>query len=734
LGYSKHLNKKAFLFIIKKEIVFSFAIQKNDMAVLGQIRQRSVFLILVIGMALFAFVISGVFDGNSSGSINSDPIAVVNDEEIELTYYRQLVENAERNYNLSTMQAVNTVWDQLVRVTIFRQEFERLGIDAGKEQIEMILTQDERIVQDPRFQNQSGFFDFGIFTDYINQLRMENPQAYDSWKIQEENIVGLAKENIYYDLIKSSTGVTELEGKNAYHIQNDKVNLKFVRLPFEDVPDSLFEISDADIKKYINLRKDYYETDMSRSVLYVVFPDEASEADENQIRADLEKLKDERIEYNNVSKLTDTIEGLATTQNITDFIEQNSETAFDSIYKTKGTLANEYADILFGLNKGDVFGPYKDGNQLKISRFLDRKKGGAVRASHILIAFKGATRANPDVTRTREEADKLAQELFRKTKKNPDDFIQLATENSDGPSKSLGGDLGFFQEGTMTEKFFEFCNKSRVGRIGLVSTEFGFHVIKVTDKQDVVLTADVTKEIIPSEETSNEVFQKTTRFEMESLNGESLDSVAKNYDYDVKYVQKVNLLDENLPDLPRQRNLVQWLFNEETKLGDVKRFSRTNGGYIVAQLSGITPKGNINIESEKIDVKQEILNESKAAYLLKMYADKKSLDELAEASDKEVETASAITQENTVLAGAGKEPYLIGTAFALDLNQPSGLIKGNNGVYMIEVTSKQIAEEMQSYKAYANALQNEENTRINTSIYEALRSRAEIEDNRQLYY
>ena len=120
MGYSKPLNKKAFLFVIKKEIVFSLAIQKNDMAVLGQIRQRSVFLILVIGMALFAFVISGVFDGNSSGSINSDPIAVVNDEEIELTYYRQLVDNAEINYNLSTMQAVNTVWDQLVRVTIFR--------------------------------------------------------------------------------------------------------------------------------------------------------------------------------------------------------------------------------------------------------------------------------------------------------------------------------------------------------------------------------------------------------------------------------------------------------------------------------------------------------------------------------------------------------------------------------------------------------------------------------------
>ena len=704
------------------------------MAVLGQIRQRSVFLILVIGMALFAFVISGVFDGNSADVSPSDPIAVVNDEEIELTFYRQLVENTERNYNISTMQAVNSVWDQLVRATIFRQEFERLGIDAGKQQIEMILMQNQTIVQDPRFQNETGFFDFGVFTDYINQMRVENPQAYDNWKLQEENIVGMAKENIYYDLIKSSTGFTELEGKNAYHIQNDKVNLKFVRMPYEEVPDSLFKISDADIKQYINKTKENYETEMSRSVRYVIFDEVASEADENQIRADLEKLKNQRIEYNDVSKLTDTIEGLATTENITDFIEQYSETAFDSIYKTKGILASEYADILFGLNPGDIFGPYKDSNQLKISRFLDRKKGGAIKASHILVAFVGATRANPDITRSNEEAKKLAQDLYRKARRNPDDFAQLASENSDGPSKTQGGDLGFFQEGMMTDKFFDFCDRSRVGKIGLVETEFGFHVIKVTDKEDVVLTADVAKEIVPSEETSNGVFQKTTQFEMESIKTEQMDTVANNYDYDVKFVQKVNLLDENLPDLPRQRNLVQWLFNDETEVGDIKRFSMTNGGYVVAQLSGITPKGTVNVESVKVEVIQEMLKEKKAAYLLKTHADKKSLDAFASATDKEIETASAVTQENTVIAGAGTEPYVIGTAFALELNKASALIKGNSGVYMIEVISKEIAEEMESYRAYANALQNEENMRINNSIYEALRSSAEIEDNRQLYY
>ena len=703
------------------------------MAVLGQIRQRSIFLILVIGMALFAFVISGVFDGNNS-SAPTDPIAVVNEEEVELDLFRQMVEQAERSYKFSTMQAVNTVWDEMLRLTIFKQEFDRLGIDAGKEQIEMILSQDQKIVQDPRFQNESGFFDFGIFTDFVNQLRLDNPQAYQNWRSQEESIVSIAKENIYYDLIKSSTGFTELEGKNAYHLENDKVNIKFVRIPYNEVPDSLFKITDSDIKEYVNDNRALFETEASRSVNYVVFPEVATEEDKNQIRANLENLKEESVAYNDISKLTDTIEGLKSTQNITDFIEQYSEVPFDSIYRSKGALASEYAEILFELKKGDVFGPYQDGDQFKISKFIDRKNGGSIRASHILIPFQGATRANPETTRTKEEAKKLANDYYRQARRKPDDFAELATKFSEGPSKSMGGDLGFFQEGTMTEKFFAFCNKSKVGRIGLVETEFGFHIIKVTDKEDVVLIADVVKQIVPSEETSNDVFQKTTQFEMESINTKDFDAVVQKYEYENKVVNQVNILDENLPSMPRQRNLVQWLFNQDTRVGDIKRFSLTNGGYVVAQLTGITSDGSINIDAIKNEVTQEILTKSKAAFLLKLHNSHQSLDSLSVALNKEIETATAVTQKNNVLPGAGSESYVIGVAFAIELNQPSALIEGNNGVYMIEVTSKEIAEELESYQAYANALQTEENLRISTVIYDALKSTSEIEDNRPVYY
>ena len=703
------------------------------MAVLGQIRQRSFFLIVVIGMALFAFVISGVFDGNSS-SAPTDPIAVVNEEEVELTLFRQMVEQAERSYNFSTMQAVNSVWDEMIRLTIFKQEFDRLGIDAGKEQIEMILSKDERIVQDPRFQNESGFFDFGIFTNFVNSLRLENPQAYQNWRSQEESIVALAKENIYYDLIKSSSGFTELEGEDAYHLENDRVNINFISIPFSEVPDSLFKISDSDIRRYVNQNKEKFELEPSRKVNYVVFPDLATDEDKSRIRADLEKLKELRVEYNDVSKLADTIQGLKTTQNITEFVEQYSEVPFDSIYLSKGALANDYADILFELKKDDVFGPYQDGEQFKISRFIDRKNGGSIRASHILVSFQGASRANPQISRSKEEAEKMANKYYREARRNPDDFAELATKYSDGPSSSMGGDLGFFQEGTMTEKFFDFCNKSRVGRIGIVETEFGFHIIKVTNKEDVVLIADVVKQIVPSEESSNAVFQKTTQFEMESINLKDFPATSQKYGYEIKEVDQVNILDENLPSMQRQRNVVQWLFSDETKIKDIKRFSLTTGGYVVAQLVDVIPEGSININAIKEEVSQEIIKKSKADYLLETYKSYSSLDSLSVLLGKEIETATAVTQKNNVLPGVGSEPYVIGAAFAMKLNQPSALIKGNNGVYMIEVSSREISKNLESYQAYANILKTEENNRISSVIYNALKSTAKIEDNRPVYY
>ena len=342
------------------------------MAILGKIRQRSIFLILVIGMALFAFVISGVFDGNSMNSGPSDPIAVINDEEVGVDFFRQMVDQTQRTYNYSTLKSVNLVWNQALRNTIFDQQFEKLGIDAGKDQLEQIISSDDSVINNPSFQNEAGFFDFGIFTNYISQMKIENPSAYENWKFQEKSIIGVAKQRIYLDLIKASNVMTESEAKENYHFENDNVNIDYIQIPFEFISDSLIEITDAEIKSYIKNNEAEYKIDESRNIQYVAFNETPTEDDLAAIRLRLEGLKSQRIAYNNVSKLTDTLEGFKETKTVADFVDQYSEVSFDSVYKPRGTYNNEYADILFGLDEGEVFGPYRDGNTFKISRLIKR--------------------------------------------------------------------------------------------------------------------------------------------------------------------------------------------------------------------------------------------------------------------------------------------------------------------------------------------------------------------------
>ena len=703
------------------------------MAILGKIRQRSIFLIFVIGMALFAFVISGVFDGSSANSAPTDPIAVVNEEEIDLTFFRQMVEQTERTYNYSTLQSVNLVWNQALRNTIFNQEFEKLGIDAGKDQLEQIISSDEAVVNNPNFQNEAGFFDFGIFTDYIAQMRLQEPAAYENWKAQEQSIINIAKQRIYLDLIKSSGGMTEAEANALYHFENDNINVEYLQIPFEVIPDSLVSVSDSEIKQYINSHKKEYERPASRNLQYVLFEENPTEDDLATIRLRLEGLKEDQVAYNDVSKLTDTIEGFRTVQNIIDFVDRYSEIPFDSVYRPRGEFNNQYADLLFGLEEGEVFGPYRDGNYFKISRLIDRKENASLRASHILIAYEGATRAPSTVTRTQAEAQREANRIFRLARRRNANFEDLARENSDGPTRTRGGDLGFFQEGQMAEPFYDFVNKNRIGRIGLVETEFGFHIIKVTDKDDLAMIADVANEAVASDETANEIFRKATQFEIESIDSDDFIGSAEKYQYTVRPVKQVAALEENLPGLFNQRQIVRWAFNEDTELGAVKRFNLSTGGYAVVQLTAMNKEGLAGVDEVGSEVKKKIIQDKKARLIEKQYGTT-PLNALAENEEFTLETASAINQKNPTIVGAGNEPYVVGAAFTMEEGAVSDLIQGERGLYKLKILKKNTAEPLDDYVQYSREYLQEASYRLLENIFAALESNAEIEDNRALYY
>ena len=704
------------------------------MAVLGKIRQRSIFLILVIGMALFAFVISGVFGANSASAGPTDPVAVINDDEVDINFFRQMVEQTERTYNYSTLQSVNLVWNQALRNTIFEQQFEALGIDAGKDQLEQIISSDESVISNPSFQNEAGFFDFGVFTDFIAQMKIENPANYESWKIQEQSIIGVAKQRIYLDLIKSSSGITEAEAKADFHDKNDNINIQYVQIPFDVIPDSLVSVSDAEVKAYIKEHNADFKRETSRNIQYVLFDETPTEDDLSTIRLRLDDLKEERVAYNDVSKLTDTLEGFKTTKNITDFIDQYSEVAFDSVYRARGEFNNEYADILFKLDNGEVFGPYEDGGNFKISRLINRKENASLRASHILIAYEGATRANEDISRSKAEAKAEANKVYRLARRASSDFEALAREYSDGPTKVRGGDLGFFREGEMAQEFFNFTNKNKVGKVGLVETEFGFHIIKVTDNDDLALIADVVLAAVPSDKTSNEVFRSATQFEMDSNETGDFIAIAEKSKYDVRPVKQITSLEENLPGLFQQRNIVRWTFEEDTKVGDIRRFSVSSGGYVVVQLTAKVKEGLASIDEVGSQVRKKLANKKKAELIKQQYKDKVTLEAIASEEELTIETASAINQRNPSIVGAGNEPYVVGVAFALEEGATSNLIAGDKGVYKVLLVKKNIAEDLEDYTEYTEQMMLNLSSKISESIFQALESVATIDDNRALYY
>jgi peptidyl-prolyl cis-trans isomerase D len=285
----------------------------------------------------------------------------------------------------------------------------------------------------------------------------------------------------------------------------------------------------------------------------------------------------------------------------------------------------------------------------------------------------------------------------------------------------------------MTENLFKFANKSRVGAVGLVETEFGFHVVKITDKQDLVLLADVTLKILPSENTSNEIFKKATQFEMGSAKDEFI-ALAEKKNYNLRTVNSIDALDENLPGLPEQRQIVQWAFGDDAEVGAIKRFNLSYGGYAIVRLTKIKEKGLADVDDVRSEVTKILKNKKKAAMIIKENSGNNSLEDLAASNSLEVVSALAVNQKSATLVGAGNEPYVVGAGFALGVDATSDLIIGNNGVYMLQVTSRNIVEDNEDYSLYANTLAQQEREKVAGLVIQALESSASIEDNRSLYY
>jgi peptidyl-prolyl cis-trans isomerase D len=700
------------------------------MAVLSKIRNRSGLLLLAIGFALLAFVVQDLFTKGFK-SLSTD-VGSVNGKDISFDEFRVKVANVEKNaqgQNMTSMQASNQVWNQEVNIALLSAEFDKLGIRVGEKHLIEVFKADPNIGQNPQFLNAAGKFDLNKFKDYFKAA----PEGIKILQEREKDAEVNAKYMIYNSLVRGAMYTTNIEGKFKYESENNKVSFDFAMVPFSSIKDSDVKVSDDEIVAYMKTKEKKFKSEESRELDYVLIQEKPSAQDEAEIKKNVEALLAPSVTYNKETGKNDTIPGFRSAVDVADFVNSKSDIPFDSSYISKQDLPPAAAEQLFNLPVGEVYGPYMFNNYYALSKALGRKAGAKVKSSHILISWVGAERAQPKEKRTKEQAKVKAEGILAQAKANPGMFQMLAMTMSEDPSvQQNGGDMGYISRDTGFAKGYkDFVFNNPVGTIGLAETEFGYHIINVTDKQDAVKLATIAQKIEPSEATNDKTYAEATKFEMEAAN-KDFAILVKQMKLTKNEPVRVKAIDESFGPVANQRQIVKWAFDGDTKIGSVKRFEIVNVGHVIVKLKSIAEKGLMSASEARPQVENILKNKKKAAMIsAKMKG--ASLAAIAAANKVAVMNAVDLTVEAPNVPGAGFEPKVVGNAFTSKIGQVSKPIDGNAGVYVFTTKAVTKAPKIQKYDEYIAKIR-QQVTNYSGRVMPALKNDADIQDNRAEFY
>jgi len=715
------------------------------MAILSKIRERSWLLIVIIGMALFAFVASpqDIMDFFNSSKVNS--VGSVNGDPISREEFAAQVEayKANTGNRSSQLQAVNAVWNSLVSERLYSEQLEKAGIVIGEKDVWDAIVQIPSIQNNPMFQNEIGFFDENRLKEYLATIKLDSDagdidaqNAWYNWLQTERNVKRNLEQTAYAFMLNQGVGASLKEGEQKYLDENTLIDAKYVFVPFSSIDNKEVKVTKSEISSYIKEHSAAFEVDASRDIEYVKFDLKATEADELAIAEELEGLINDSEQYDSSTKQTILVKGFAHTNNVDLFIEENgSDLPVDENFYFKNTLARAASDEIFAAQVGEVVGPYKDNGYFKISKLVERvQMPDSAKASHILIPFIGSRGNSPVLTK--EQAKAQADSLAAVIRRSPSKMNSLAsTYSSDLSNAEEGGDLDWFGYNRMVPEFRDFCFSNPTGSVGVIETMFGYHVIKITGRKNVqpaVKIATIARKITASEATENTLFEQAETFAFELSEGADFRTLAEEKGYGVLPANNLSPLTERITVLGPSRQIVKWAFNEDTNTQDTKRFDLDNGTYVVAVLKTKTAAGLMPVE-KAVNRVRPILEKEKKAELIKAKFSGATLADISSTVNDPIRNVSGMTMAGPTIAGIGREIAVVGAMAGAPLNEVVSPIVGSNGVFAIMVTARTAPEPLPNYETLRSQLVSRNEGRF-TQVYEALEEAADITDNRAEFY
>ena len=707
------------------------------MATLQTIRTKAGLLVaIVIGISLAAFILGDMFQGGTSlFQRNRLKIGEINGESIQYPQFQQEVERLGDIYRMNSqqnqldentwVQVREQTWQSMVRNLVMNDVYNKLGITVSSDELFDMLqgTNLHPIIQQLFRNPNTGQVDRGAVIQFLRNLETGvAPEQRQYWLYLENQIVDERIQSKYNNLVGKGLYVTNLEAEKSLQSRIKQVNFDYIMLSHNTVADSQVVATDRELRDYYNKNQNNYQQEKLRQVEYITFAVTPSSQDFSAAEEWINGI---------VSDFASATDNVA-------FVNSNSDEGFDGNWYKQENLPEDIGIWIYetGAEVNDIFGPYFENDAYKLAKLhASEMMPDSVEARHILLRVE----TQQELIQMQALADSLKTAI-----ESGSNFSALAMEFSDDQGSAIqGGDLGWFGRGMMVEPFENAAFNNKVNEVTIVNSQFGIHIVQTTARgkeTQQVQVAYLVRNVTPSTKTYQDVYAKASEFAGKNLTKSNFDAAVAEQNLN-KRSASVRETDRQIPGLPNSRPLIRAAYNSKpgTIIQDVQGSTIFDLGdnFVIATLVSATEEGIASFEEVRTRVELAVLKEKKLQFLADKakaaMEGKTDLDAIAAELATTVRNATNINFTSIQVPGIGMEPKVVGVATSLPANEISSPVKGNNGVFIIKVTSVTKGEDQDVENEKLRLAQNL-TFRATSQAYNVHRDKAEVEDERAKFY